>query len=131
LCTHDLDEAERVADQVAIMRQGQIVARDAPAVLRAQAEAGTLVRVELAGPCPAALVALQDFAGLAELRASENGLAYCTEKPQAVNPQVVALLVATGAQVVSITCHSPSLEDVYASAMTAQSDTPAMPERVP
>jgi len=34
LCTHDLDEAERLADEVAIMRQGHIVARGTPTALR-------------------------------------------------------------------------------------------------
>src|SRR5262249_4281894 len=37
LCTHDLDEAERLADTVAIMRHGRVVACDAPGALRAAA----------------------------------------------------------------------------------------------
>ena len=66
LCTHDLDEAERMADNVAILRQGRIVAFGAPAVLRGQAQAGTLVRVELAAPCPAALDVLRTVPGVDE-----------------------------------------------------------------
>ena len=105
LCTHDLDEAERVADKVAILRQGRIVAFDAPAVLRSQAQAGTLVRVELAAPCPAALDVLQTVPGVDEpsvpdgqAAEGENGarLEYCTAQPQLVNPIVVARLVAPG-----------------------------------
>ena len=34
LCTHDLDEAERLADQVAIMQSGHILALDTPGALR-------------------------------------------------------------------------------------------------
>ncbi|MFN8538734.1 MAG: ATP-binding cassette domain-containing protein [Thermomicrobiales bacterium] len=37
LCTHDLDEAERLADEVAIIQHGRIVASDTPAALRAEA----------------------------------------------------------------------------------------------
>jgi ABC-type multidrug transport system ATPase subunit len=115
-----------VADKVAILRQGRIVAFDAPAVLRSQAQAGTLVRVELAAPCHAALDMLQTLPGVDEPSvpdgqgAVENGakLDYCTADPQLVNPIVVAHLVGLGAQVVSVTCHAPSLEDVYASAVT-------------
>ncbi len=50
LCTHDLDEAERLADEVAIIRDGRIVASDAPAALRAGASPDTIVRIELALP---------------------------------------------------------------------------------
>ena len=45
---------------------------------------------------------------------------YCTQQPHLVNPLVVARLVALDAKVVSITCHAPSLEDVYASAVTGE-----------
>src|SRR5438067_4929217 len=41
LCTHDLDEAERLADQVAIIRKGKIVACDTPALLRERASGET------------------------------------------------------------------------------------------
>jgi ABC-2 type transport system ATP-binding protein len=127
LCTHDLDEAERLADKVAILRQGRIVALDAPAVLRSQAQAGALVRVELAAPCPAALDALRTVSGVDEpswpeehaASADRAAIVYCTQQPQVTNPLVVARLVALGAQVVTITCHTPSLEDVYASAVTS------------
>jgi ABC-2 type transport system ATP-binding protein len=58
LCTHDLDEAERLADEVAIVRRGRIVASDAPAALRAAATTDTLVRIELSAPHPGARAAL-------------------------------------------------------------------------
>jgi ABC-2 type transport system ATP-binding protein len=148
LCTHDLDEAERMADQVVILRQGQVVARGAPAELRATALAGTRVRIEFAGPCPSALQVLSGLAGLTGLRfAATNGrapsagsdgsaepvangngtgtnadplylaLEYTTGEPRTANPPALARLIADGAQVVSVTCEAPSLEDVYARAM--------------
>src|SRR5918999_4166295 len=51
VCTHDLDEAERLADMVAILRQGRVVAYDTSGALRAAVAATTLVRVALAAPC--------------------------------------------------------------------------------
>src|SRR5215471_6600679 len=48
LCTHDLDEAERLADEAAIIRQGRIVSYDTPAALRRQATGETQVTIELA-----------------------------------------------------------------------------------
>ncbi len=127
LCTHDLDEAERLADQVAIMRQGRIVARDAPAALRAHASPDTAVRVELVSPCPAALSALAAVSGVLEptCMSSENTagtalLEYRTAQPTSVNPRVIARLVAAGAEIVSVTCATRTLEEVYADAMSGE-----------
>jgi ABC-2 type transport system ATP-binding protein len=125
LCTHDLDEAERLADEVAIIRQGRIMAADAPAALRAEASPDTLVRIEFAAPCPAALVALADLAGVsspafaADPRAGQEAttIEYRTPRPREVNPQAIGRLVAAGAQIVAVSCETRSLEDVYATIM--------------
>lgn len=126
LCTHDLDEAERVADKVAILRQGRIVALDAPGVLRRHAQSGAFVRVELAAACAEAVAMLQGIPGVEEAAPPDGQsdgdgraeIAYVTRQPADVNPRVVAGLVALGARIVAITVQAPSLEDVYASAMT-------------
>ncbi len=120
LCTHDLDEAERLADEVAIMRRGRIVASDAPAALRAAATADTLVRIELAAPHPAALAALAGLPGLALDGARDPAaplITYRTPQPRATNPLVIARLTAAGAAIVSVTSTTRTLEDVYAAAL--------------
>jgi ABC-2 type transport system ATP-binding protein len=132
LCTHDLDEAERLADQVAIIRQGHIVANDTPTTLRKQATGETLVRIEFAQPCPSALEALQAIDGIdapqliekkatgalpAQVQPQPLLIEYHTAQPKLINPQVLAQLITTGAQIVSVTCETSTLEDVYASAM--------------
>ncbi|HJT59930.1 MAG TPA: ABC transporter ATP-binding protein [Ktedonobacteraceae bacterium] len=146
LCTHDLDEAERLADQVAILRQGRIVACDTPAALRRQATGETRVQVELVIEPSRALERLEMISGIHSPRFIQNDipaesgqpsmngnshtkrqdvpasgdfriLEYYTAQPRTVNPQVVAQLVDAGAQIVSIVCESRTLEDVYASAM--------------
>jgi ABC-2 type transport system ATP-binding protein len=115
LCTHDLDEAERLADEVAIMRQGRVVAADAPAALRAGASPDTLVQVELAAalPVPPGLFhGLEGLAAPARNGASEIGitlLEYRTAEPRRVNPLVLARLVGAGAQVVSVACTTRTL----------------------
>jgi ABC-2 type transport system ATP-binding protein len=126
LCTHDLDEAERLADTVAIMRQGRIVACDTPAALRTQATGEVRVEIEFADTTPVALDELSTLANLSSpswlTEHTGNAqdackLEYYTTQPRSINPQVLALLVKNGAQVVSITCATRTLEDVYASAM--------------
>jgi ABC-2 type transport system ATP-binding protein len=109
LCTHDLDEAERLADQVAIMQSGHILALDAPGALRSRASPETQVRVTLAPPFPASAPR-----GLVE---------FVTPEPSVANPAVVADLVADGARIVSVTCTTRTLEDVYAAAVTGEAVT--------
>jgi ABC-2 type transport system ATP-binding protein len=123
LCTHDLDEAERLADQVAIMRQGRLVASDTPGALRASADKMVRVRVELAAPGPAVVPLLDGLAGVMTPRlvpATNGGsamLEYHTAEPRSVNPLVVARLVAAGAGVVAMGWEARPLEDVYAVAV--------------
>jgi ABC-2 type transport system ATP-binding protein len=132
LCTHDLDEAERLADQVAIIRQGRIVALDTPSTLRKQATGETQVLIELVNACPLPLETLATIDGVHNPYISKKTatgslssvtqspgyiLVYQTSQPTMVNPQVLSRLITAGAQVVTVTCETRSLEDVYASAM--------------
>ena len=132
LCTHDLDEAERLADQVAIIRQGHIVALDTPSTLRKQATGETLVQIEFVDACPLPLEALATIDGvhnphLREKKATGSLstikqtpgsiLEYQTPQPKITNPQMLSQLIIAGAQIVTVTCETRSLEDVYASAM--------------
>ena len=132
LCTHDLDEAERLADQVAIIRQGHIVALDTPSTLRKQATGETQVLIEFVGQCPLPLEALAAMNGVHNPLVKEKKatgslslvtqspafiLEYQTPHPKIVNPQVLSRLITAGAQVVTVTSETRSLEDVYAAAM--------------
>lgn len=123
LCTHDLDEAERLADQVAIMRRGRIVACDTPAALRAQSSPLTTVRITLAADSSDAHAVLAATDGVLAPAPAPDGIAqgaaleYQTPDPAAINPRVIARLVAAGVQIISVTCVARSLEDVYAEVM--------------
>jgi ABC-2 type transport system ATP-binding protein len=118
LCTHDLDEAERLADTVAILSRGQIVASDTPARLRAGASRETLVHISLAAPCNAAVAIAAQIDGLHDAALAEpNVLTFRTTQPERTNPHLIAALVGAGASIVSVTCTTASMEDVYASAL--------------
>lgn len=118
LCTHDLAEAERLADEIAIIRRGRLVSHGSPAVLRADASPETLVRIELAEPCPAAPDLLEHSRGVLNpaysVRASGGLIVYRTARPSVVNPEVLGALVAVGARVISVVCETRTLEEVYA-----------------
>jgi ABC-2 type transport system ATP-binding protein len=120
LCTHDLDEAERLADQVAIMRHGRVVACDTPSALRALASPKSTVRIVLAEPSATAISVLAATAGVEDADGRDPLLLeYQTPSPHEVNPHALARLIAAGARIISVSCETRSLEDVYADAIGA------------
>ena len=129
LCTHDLDEAERLADRVAILAHGRIVAMDSAAALRNTASQATLVHILLAAPYAEAVRIAERISDASDpfLSQTPHGLvlAYRTTEPQRVNPQVIAGLVGAGAAIVSVTCTRATLEDVYATAVGSTPSTVA------
>jgi ABC-2 type transport system ATP-binding protein len=117
LCTHDLDEAERLADQVAILHGGRIVAMDTPSRLRERVSPETQVRITLAPPYP--------------VLAPDGVVEFQTGNPSEANPRMISDLVAGGARVVSVTCTTRSLEDVYASAVNGDMPRLLPPSAIP
>jgi ABC-2 type transport system ATP-binding protein len=118
LCTHDLDEAERLADHVAIVRRGRIVANDAPAALRAGGTGETTVRIETANKCPGIVSAITGLEYLRDPRMlGDTAIEFRTPKPAMANPAAIRVLVNNGADIISVTCLTRSLEDVYVEAI--------------
>ncbi len=122
LCTHDLDEADRLADTVAIMRRGQVVAFDAPRALRAAASGGTRVIIQLAAGDLSLVDVIRPLEGVLDPgfepgAARGPSLSYRTLDLDSVSPEVVAALVGAGARIISVTHDTTSLEEVFARAV--------------
>ena len=113
LTTHYLDEADRLADQVAIVDRGRVVATGTPDGLKAELR-GDAVVVELAGPANRmdAEVALLG-AGLREITVAGHSLRARVDDGAHAVPTVLAALGSAGVEVAAITVARPSLDDVY------------------
>ena len=110
LSTHNLDEVERVANRVAVLRT-KMVAIDTPAALRARLF-GARLRVLLAQPA-APFVAAAAGAGVSDVRADGDALSMAVDEATVRAPAVVRRLVAAGADIQTVMPEEPSLEDVY------------------
>lgn len=109
LCTHNLNEAERVCNRLSVVQSGAQVVEGTPAELKRQAERTVVLQVRHA---PAEVVeAVRRVVGAVDV--VESGVAYRTTKPDRTNPDVVRAAVAAGADVVGLTEEAVSLEDVY------------------
>jgi ABC-2 type transport system ATP-binding protein len=107
--THNLDEAERLADRVAVL-QTRLLALDRPATLRGRLTNGRVV-VRIAGDLTPYLTVARSF----DARATIEGRAIVVSLPQTERdtPDVVRALVNAGAPIVEVRSEVPDLEDVY------------------
>jgi len=114
LTTHYLEEADRLASQLAIVDRGRVVATGTPDGLKGQLR-GDAVQVELpAGADPGQVRAV--LAGLPEVRdlviAGRNVSARSDDGAAAV-PVVLGALQRAGIYAASVAVARPSLDDVY------------------
>jgi ABC-2 type transport system ATP-binding protein len=119
ISTHNLDEVDRVADRVAVLRT-TLIALDTPHALRARLF-GHRVRVVVNGPADAYAAALREH-GLADVRGNGSVISIGGDG-QATGvrtPELVRLLVEAGAEVESVVPEEPSIEDVYLRLMKPQ-----------
>ena len=115
LCTHNLVEAEELADQVAIIRHGRIILD------------GTIERIkrELLGPSEYEIKLASDFDGLipelppgVELTLRQkNTLHFCIDKPEISNPVLLRRLLDQKLEIVSFQEATRSLEQAYLEAV--------------
>jgi ABC-2 type transport system ATP-binding protein len=111
ICTHNLSEAELLADRIAIIRRGRIVALDSPERLKAQLLGPALLEVCLADSLDGYV---DELADMIEVEArGDTWFRYRTARPEETNPALLARLAGLGARVLTLSELPRSLEDVY------------------
>jgi ABC-2 type transport system ATP-binding protein len=113
ICTHNLNEAEILADRIAIIRRGQIVALDTPARLKVQLLGSPLLEVRLTHTLDGRFQPA-DLADMVTVEASgDTGFRYRTPTPETTNPALLARLAGLGIGVLTLSEVHRSLEEVY------------------
>jgi ABC-2 type transport system ATP-binding protein len=108
LCTHNLDEVERVADRVAVLRS-RLVAVGTTSALRRQVFAPRL-RIHVRQAADAFISVLQT-AGVGDIDADGHWLSLA--ELTVPTPAIVRILVEAGAEIEAVEPEERSLEDVY------------------
>jgi len=111
VCTHNLHEAEALADTIAIIRRGAIIAFDQTAVLKRSLLGDPVMELRLGKPLDGTIDLLPDEA----VRVSEGPgwIRYQTADPENVNPLVLKSLMDAQIPVITLSEVERSLEDVY------------------
>jgi ABC-2 type transport system ATP-binding protein len=112
LTTHYLDEADRMADRLAVVDAGRVVVEGTPEELKRELR-GDTVQVELAGPAAAGVRVLAGVPGLSEVTAEGTTVRARATAGAGAVPAVLAALAGAGLDASSVTVGRPSLDDVY------------------
>ena len=110
LTTHDLDEADRLADRLTIVDKGAVVVDGTPDELKGSLR-GDAVHIELDAVEPQYQQALQGV--VRDITVDGHRLSARADDGAAAVPHVLAALDRVGARVTAVTVARPSLDDVY------------------
>ncbi len=111
ICTHNLDEADRLCDRIGVFNT-RLLALDAPAALRRQIF-GRRVVFHLAQLKPAFQDILMAFPFVEAVETVDSKLVVTLADPESENPALITALVEAGAQLQFVGELRRSLEDVY------------------
>ncbi len=112
LTTHDMQEAARLCDRVAIVYRGRIAAIDSPDVLRADFSGAQSVEVVFEKP-PRDPAALAGLGPVNEVRREKEKYILFTDRPGEVACRVALLARERGLGLRSLNTRAARLEDVF------------------
>jgi ABC-2 type transport system ATP-binding protein len=111
LNTHNLDEAERLCDRIAILKT-KLIAVDSPKNLeRSLYNRKTIVHLQ--NVTSSITAAVEKLGSIKNVRVSDNKLILDMDDPEKDNPEVVKAIVGAGGSIQYVTELRSTLEDVY------------------
>ncbi len=111
MCTHNLDEADRLCDRIAVFKT-RLLVLDSPANLRSQVF-GRKIVFHLKEANPSFLSVVGQYPSVREPKIIDNKLLITLDNPELHNPEIIQSLVQAGAQIQFVGELRHSLEDVY------------------
>jgi ABC-2 type transport system ATP-binding protein len=114
LTTHNMEEADRLCERVAIMDHGQILALDTPGALKQSIGADTIVTVKASGDLGrlAELLA-RDVEGVTRTRVAGDRLELHMQAGDRLVPRIVLSAEQNGFDLVDLSIAEPTLETVF------------------
>ncbi len=113
LTTHNMDEAERLADRVAIIDHGELLVLDTPAALKHSVGAGDVLEIALKGESAAVQVALDDLKDRISVTLTDEMLHVRALDIVNLLPLILEKLTVAGIQPGEVRLRENTLEDVF------------------
>jgi ABC-2 type transport system ATP-binding protein len=111
ITTHNLTEAQSLADQIAVIRKGRIIANGTFRELSQRFVGAPLMELHLTQHLNGTVGELANMVEVVDQ--GENWLRYRTTQPQVINPQVIRRLTGLGLDIVTLSEVSQTLEEIY------------------
>ena len=115
VCTHNLHEAETLADRIAIIRGGRIVAQGTASQLMQDYLGSPIMELKVAGELNGAVDLLPEDVHIRER--GPDWVRFQAPDPERVNPVIIERIAAAGVRVVTLSEVKRSLEEAYLSVM--------------
>jgi ABC-2 type transport system ATP-binding protein len=115
VCTHNLAEAEELADKIAIIRYGKIIANGTPAELKEQLLGPGEYKIQFTEPLDGAELPLPE--GLEVTQKGSDWFTFRAPAARDTNPLILQNLIKAGFQVIRMEEVQRSLESVYLQAV--------------
>jgi ABC-2 type transport system ATP-binding protein len=114
LTTHNMEEADALCQQLAIIDHGRIIAQGTPTELKASIPGGYLLRLRFGRDLPALLERLATLPDVTEVRASgESGADLYAGRGGSLIPEIVNAAAVLGVELLDVHISEPSLENLF------------------
>jgi len=116
LTTHNMDEADRVADRVAIIDHGQLLVLDTPEALKQRVGQGDVIEIGLNGQADdigKLRTRLSSLKGQAQVNIAHDALTVRVLNAVSLLPGILDIFTAVGVQPGEVRLRQNSLEDVF------------------
>jgi len=113
MATHYMEEAEALADRVAIINEGSVIAVGSPKELKKKVGELTIVEVEVANPRPGIEEVLRPLSTGGRVLIKDSTIRVYLDEYEVLLPKVAEALLTAGVRPVTIRVTEPTLEDVF------------------
>jgi ABC-2 type transport system ATP-binding protein len=115
MSTHNMEEADRLGDRLAIVDHGKLLAVDSPDKLKARAPGGTLIQLSLDGDGSSVAGLAGTLPGVFRAEAHNATLLAYSDRGGELIPALIRAAEQSGRMVKDIQLSPPSLETLFIS----------------
>jgi ABC-2 type transport system ATP-binding protein len=113
LCTHRLEDSEKLCSRVMIVYKGRCIAAGTPESLQKKLVGGLVLEVVLKPGGAEVVDALRRLAFVRSLREDGQRLLIALDDLDSATPEIVGAIVRAGGRVLSVNPPKPSMEEIY------------------
>ncbi len=113
LCTHRLEDAEKLANRVMIINKGRNIATGSPEQLSERITGQPVVEVKLVKLNRKVLNAVKNLSQALKVESFKDKILITVENPKSATPEIVKGIVYAGGEILTVKTLRPSLEEAY------------------